>query len=139
MFASAATTMHQRQAGAYKQVHLSTGVSDASPHELVALLYEGFFDALARARGAMRSGNVEAKGRAIGMAVGIVTEGLRGALNLKDGGKLASNLNDLYSYIAFRLLQANLHSDEVMLDECAALVEPIRQAWTQIAVQNPGA
>jgi len=137
MFASAANpSMYQRQAGAYKQVHLNTGVDGASPHGLVVMLFEGLSDALAQARGAMRSRNIEAKGRAISRAVGIVTEGLRGRLNMKDGGKLAVDLDELYGYITVRLIHANLRNDEAALDECVRLLEPVRQAWSQIADQS---
>ena len=137
MFTTATPTlMNQRQAGAYRQVHLSTGVSDASPHQLVSMLFEGLVDALAQARGSMRSGNIQAKGRAISHAVSIVTEGLKGVLNLAQGGPLAANLDGLYSYVAIRLVQANLNNDEAALDECSALIEPVRQAWLQIAGQG---
>jgi flagellar protein FliS len=138
MFASAAnSSMFQRQAGAYKQVHLNTGVDGASPHGLVVMLFEGLTDALAQARGAMRSGNIEQKGRAIGRAVGIVTEGLRGRLNLQEGGKLAADLDELYAYITIRLIHANLRNDESALDECNRLLEPVRMAWSQIADKQP--
>jgi flagellar protein FliS len=137
MFATAAySTMNHRQAGAYKQVHLTTGVSSASPHALVSMLFDGLFDALARARGAMRSGNVEAKGKAISHAVGIVGEGLRASLNLTDGGALAANLDGLYGYVSIRLVQANLGNDEAVLDECVQLLTPVRDAWSQIASQS---
>jgi flagellar protein FliS len=125
--------MYQRQAGAYKQVHLNTGVDSASPHGLVVMLFEGLSDALAQARGAMRSRNIEAKGRAISRAVGIVGEGLRGRLNMQEGGQLAIDLNELYGYITVRLIHANLRNDEAALDECVRLLEPVRQAWSQIA------
>jgi flagellar protein FliS len=137
MFASAASpSVYQRQAGAYKQVHLNTGVDGASAHGLVAMLFEGFNDALAQARGGMRTGNIELKGRAISRAVGIVTEGLRGRLNLQEGGKLAADLDELYGYVTVRLIQANLRNDEAALDECGRLLEPVCQAWSQIADQS---
>ena len=136
MFASAAnSSMFQRQASAYKQVHINTGVDSASPHKLVVMLFEGLTDAMAQARGAIRSRNIEQKGRAIGRAVGIVTEGLRGRLNLQEGGKLAADLDELYAYITIRLIHANLRNDETALDECSRLLEPVRLAWSQIADQ----
>ena len=137
MFASAhSSSMFQRQAGAYKQVHLHSGVDGASPHKLVVMLFEGLTDAMAQARGAIRSRNIEQKGRAIGRAVGIVTEGLRGRLNLQQGGKLAADLDELYAYITIRLIHANLRNDETALDECSRLLEPVRLAWSQIADQQ---
>jgi flagellar protein FliS len=138
MFATAArTSVYQRQAGAYNVVQVSTGVGGASAHGLIGMLYDGLLESLAQARGAIRSKNIEAKGRAVRRALRIVDEGLRAGLNIEDGGQLAAGLNDLYLYISLRLTHANLHNDEKALDECVRLVEPLRSAWAQIADQAP--
>ena len=130
MFAS--SYVGQRQAGAYRQVHVATGVDGATPHGLVAMLFDGLMTAIAEARGAMRNRNIAAKGQAISRAVRIVDEGLSAPLNLAEGGKLALDLRDLYSYVALRLTQANLKNDETALDECVKLIEPLRSAWANI-------
>ena len=119
-------------AGAYHQVGVQTMVCSASPHGLVALLFDGFVAAVHRAKGALRSADVAAKGQAIGHAVRIIDEGLKSALDLKAGGKLAADLSDLYAYVCLRLIQANLNSDEAALDECLNLVSPLREAWHAI-------
>ena len=131
MFASH-SSVTQRQAGAYRQVHASTGVETATPHGLIGMLFDGLLEAIAEARGAMRSGNIAQKGRCIGRAVRIVDEGLSAPLDLEQGGTLASDLRDLYAYIAMRLTEANLRNDDAILEECARLVEPLRQAWREI-------
>lgn len=122
----------QMYAGAYHQVGTHTMVAGASAHRLVALLFDGFVAAVNRARGAMRERDVQAKGRAIGHAVQIIDEGLRAALNLDAGGRLAADLNDLYAYVCLRLTQANLENNEPALDECLRLIQPLREAWTAI-------
>lgn len=126
-------------AGAYHQVGVQTMVSGASAHGLVALLFDGFMAAVHRAKGAMRQGDIAGKGQAIGHAVRIIDEGLKAALDLKAGGKLAADLSDLYAYVCLRLIQANLNSDEAALDECLRLVTPLRDAWQAIGdrVDNP--
>ena len=129
-------TRGQQFAGSYHQFDNIGKVAQASPHGLVALLFEGFFAALNRARGAMRSGEISAKGRAIGHAVRIVDEGLRGALNLSDGGTLAADLADLYAYICLRLTLANRQNNEGALDECVRLMTPLRDAWAGIAAST---
>lgn len=118
---------------AYRQMAAQTSVVDASPHRLVAMLFEGFMEALARARGAMRGKDFEAKGRAIGHACGIVEEGLRGNLDLARGGHLAADLDRLYGYIGMRLTQASARNDEAILDECQRLMQGLREAWDAIA------
>ena len=121
-----------------RQVGAETAVSGASPHKLVAMLFDGFMDSVAQARGAMRSGEIERKGKAVSRAIRIVDEGLRACLDMQGGGSLARDLHDLYGYLEMRLTLSNLRNDEAGLDECQRLMQPLREAWMSIADQvNP--
>jgi flagellar protein FliS len=135
---SSSNTQARQFAGAYHQVGVQTMVAGASAHGLVTLLFDGFMAAVHRAKGAMRQGDVAAKGKAIGHAVRIIDEGLKSALDLKAGGKLAADLSDLYAYVCLRLIEANLNSNEAALDECLALVSPLREAWQAIGDRVDG-
>jgi flagellar secretion chaperone FliS len=119
----------------YSQVGVETRVSGASPHQLVAMLFDGYLECLAKAKGAMRAGNREAKAQALGRAVRIIEEGLRAGLDLRAGGTLARDLDELYTYLTMRLTLANVRGDESLLDECQRLVSPLREAWMSIAPQ----
>jgi flagellar protein FliS len=125
--------------GLYQQVRIESKVDGASPHELVTMLFEGFMEAVAQARGALREQRLEVKGAAIGRAVRIVEEGLRAGLDLRAGGTLARDLDDLYSYLAMRLTLANLRNDESALEECQLLMRPLREAWLAIAEEAEAA
>ena len=135
-----ATSPFGRSAGttpaahAYASLAVETGVSGASPHRLVTLLLDAYVDAIAQAKGALHSQQVELKCRAIGRAARIVDEGLKANLAL-DSGPLAADLAALYAYITLRLTQANLRNDAAALDECLALMQPVREAWASIAPQ----
>jgi flagellar protein FliS len=122
-------------ASAYARVGAETSVNAASAHKLIELLFNGFMDQVALARGAMRARQIEAKGAAITRAARIVEEGLKAGLNLEAGGPLASDLDALYAYVAIRLLAANLRNDESALDECVRLIGPLRDAWVAIGPQ----
>jgi len=122
----------------YSNVGVETSVVDATPHKLVALLFDGFFESVGQARAAMATNQTEVKGRAIGRAVRIVEEGLKASLDLKSGGTLAADLADLYAYVGLRLTQANLRNDPTALEECQALMQPLRDAWGSIAPQIDG-
>ena len=138
MFSSATPSAFGRSYGfanAYARVGVETSVNAASAHKLIELLFNGFMDSLVTARGAMRAGQIEAKGKAIGRAARIVEEGLKAGLNMKAGGRLAEDLDALYAYVALRLLQANLRNDEDALDECVRLIGPLRDAWVAIGPQ----
>jgi flagellar secretion chaperone FliS len=138
MYATMTSPTH-RSAGAfastYQDVGVQTGVDAASPHRLVAMLFDGFVEAVCRAKAAIAEGRIEQRGKAIGRALRIVDEGLKASLDRTRGGALAGDLADLYGYITLRLTQANLRNDNAALDECLALIRPLREAWASIAPQ----
>jgi flagellar secretion chaperone FliS len=121
----------------YREVGARTAVDGASPHKLISLLYAGLAAQIANARGALGRRDVAEKGRAIGHAVRIVDEGLRAALDLQQGGAIASNLGDLYEYLVHRLTHANLKNDDAALRECARLVETLRDGWDAMPAAAP--
>lgn len=123
-------------AQAYRNMAAETGIADASPHRLITMLFDGCLDAMTEARGAMRAKDIERKGRAIGRAVRIVEEGLRGGLNTDAGGRLATDLDQLYRYVSVRLTQANVANSEAAIDECQRLLQPLREAWLGIAADT---
>ena len=121
-----------RSASAYRKIGVETKVDQANPHQLVGMLFDGLQSAVASARGALQRGDISAKGHQIGIAVRILDEGLRGALNLEQGGELAGNLNDLYQYCVMRLTHANLRNDDAALAEVQKLIEPVAAGWKQM-------
>ena len=126
------TSVNSRAASAYKRVSADTGVSTADPHQLVGMLFDGLIQSLNAARGAMERGEIETKGMAIGKAVRILEEGLKGGLNMAQGGDLAKNLNGLYGYAVQRLTLANLRNDRALVTEVIGLIEPLAGSWKQI-------
>ncbi|GAB3372619.1 flagellar export chaperone FliS [Massilia agri] len=125
----------QRGVNAYAKVGLETGVSAASPHKLIVMLYDGALVSILNAAANLKSGNVAAKGAAISKAINIVDNGLRAALDKKVGGEIAQNLDALYEYISARLFKANLENDPAILDEAHALLTDLRDAWNAIDPQ----
>ncbi len=120
-----------QRASMYAKVGLETDVQAATPHRLVAMLFDGTFDAMAQAVQAIQAGNVELKGRALSRAVRILDEGLRAGLDLS-AGQLATDLRELYGYVCMRLTQANLRGDVAAIEECQRLLSPVREAWAAI-------
>lgn len=124
---------------AYAQVGVETGISHASPHRLVAMLYEGALVAINVARGCMQRNETGPKGAALSKAIAIIDEGLKISLDENTGGELARNLKALYEYMSSRLLMANLKNDVAALDEVARLLTELKLAWDQIGAAESGA
>ena len=129
------TSVSSRSASAYQRVHVETAVSEASPHQLVSLLFEGYLQAVSMARAALKQGNIALKGEQIGKAVRIIDEGLKPALNMESGGDLAVNLRGLYGYCVALLTQANLNNDDNALADAARIMLPVAQGWKKMGEQ----
>ena len=122
-------------ATAYANVGVETGVSSASPHKLVIMLFDGALMAITNAMQLIKLGNVAGKGQSISKAISIIDTGLRASLDKTVGGTIAVNLDALYAYMSTRLLTANLNSDVVILQEVHGLLMELKTAWDAIGQQ----
>ena len=123
-----------RAAQVYSGMGLQGRAEEATPHQLITMLFDGALDRLAAAKGAMQRNEIANKGTLISKAITII-DGLRAHLNVEQGGEIAINLKDLYDYMENRLLEANLYNNESHLDEVTVLIKDIREGWIGIAHQ----
>jgi flagellar protein FliS len=113
---------------AYQSVATHGGVAAADPHRLILMLMDGVLERLAKAKGCMQNNAVADKNKLISTAIAIIDE-LRVSLDLKAGGAIAANLDDLYDYMTRQLVKANLNNRIEILDEVSHLLGEIRSAW----------
>ncbi|WBY00623.1 flagellar export chaperone FliS [Ramlibacter tataouinensis] len=129
-------------AGAYARVGAESGAMAASPHQLIAMLFDGAAAAIQMARLQMARRETAAKGKSISKAINIIDNGLKASLDPQaagpDGAALVADLSALYDYINQRLLYANLRNDPGLLDEAGRLLENIASAWRAIAPTAAG-
>ncbi len=100
----------------------------ATPHRLVQMLMSGALNGIAKAKGAIERGEHEARHNEITWTISVI-EALRGALDMKQGGEIAVNLDMLYDYMTRRLYDGDIHKDVEALDEVAGLLREIKLAW----------
>jgi flagellar protein FliS len=122
----------QSGVNAYAKVGMETGVTSASPHKLIVMLFDGAIVSVNAAIMHMKAGNIPEKGAAISKAMMIIDSGLRAALDKKAGGEIAEGLDALYEYMGARLLQANLKNQVDILEEVQRLLGELRGAWNAI-------
>ncbi|MBC2731303.1 flagellar export chaperone FliS [Thiobacillus sp.] len=132
-------TQSRVAANAYANVGLETGVVAANPHQLIIMLYEGAELSVRMAIRHMNEGDLVKKSAAITKASTIILEGLRTALDTRQGGKLAMQLDALYDYMGKRLMLAHLKNQTEPLEEVLGLLRELHDAWKQIGVtgQSP--
>lgn len=130
------TSVSSRSAAAYQRISVETVSQVTPPAQLVNMLLEGLLKHVGTARAAMARNDVAAKGKHIVLAVRIIDEGLRPALDLTNGGDIAANLNGLYGYCVLRLTEANLRNEESPLTDVIRVIEPLADGWKQLAGQG---
>lgn len=119
-------------AHAYANVGLESDVLGASPHKLIVMLYEGAELAVRMAIKHMNEGDIVKKSAAITKASDIILEGLRAALDTRQGGDISAQLDALYDYMGKRLLLGHLKNDTAPLEEVLGLLHELHDAWLQI-------
>ncbi|HDS1211061.1 TPA: flagellar export chaperone FliS [Shewanella algae] len=115
----------------YRKVSLESEISVASPHRIIQLMFNGALERIAQSRYAIEQGDQSSKGIFINKAIGIIT-GLSNSLNMEAGGEIATNLSNLYDFMLRRITEANLNNDVQALDDVAAVLRDIKEAWDAI-------
>lgn len=129
----------QRVANAYSTVQMETRLGgETNGVELVILVLEGVLERLDRARQAMERGEVQERVALIDKLLELISEGLRAHLDMKAGGELAQQLDELYGYCSVRLIEANAKKDPKLLDEVRGLLAPLLSAWRELRAGAAG-
>ena len=126
-----------RSAFAYKVASAEASVSTADSHGLITLLFDALQRTLKAAKSAIEKGDVPEKCKQISSAIRILEDGLILGLNTQDGGPLAKNLRELYSFCVMRLIHANAKKDASAIEEVERVIEPIADGWRQIQGEGP--
>ncbi len=129
-------------AGVYASVAQESAAMNASPAQLITMLFDAARSAIVLARHHMARGDVAGKGRAVSRAVHIIGNGLKASLDVKAGGsegaELVDKLEPLYDYICQRLVLGNLRNDPALLNEAERLLDNVASAWRAVTVRGEG-
>ena len=125
---------YSRNLDAYRQ----SAVGGASPVALVVMLYDGALRFMEAGRVAMEGGDLPAQNAALQRAQKIVLE-LMGALDMRKGGEVASNLMALYSYVLNELVAANLEDRAGGIANAMSTMAELRQGWAELDRQTRAA
>ncbi len=121
-------------ASAYSKLSTTTGVENADPHRLIQMLIDGAIEKINRAKLFMSNNKTAEKGQHISWAISIIG-GLRGSLNMDQGGELSQNLDSLYEYCSVTLVEANVENSLTKLDDVLRVMQQVKEGWDGIREQ----
>lgn len=117
---------------AYRDVALTSKLDGASPHRLIAILYEELDTALATMIAAARAGDqtrlLAGRSRAL-----TILGGLEASLDRDKGGDIAGGLAAIYREARRGLRDAGAANDPQRIEQARAMIAEIADAWARIA------
>jgi flagellar secretion chaperone FliS len=116
---------------AYRQ----TQVQSRSPLELVVMLYDGALRFMNEAKAGFEAGDIKRRAEAMSRTMAIIDQ-LQNTLDMKAGGDIARSLDQLYTYVRDRLLQASMQQSGKPVDEAIAVITNLREGWAEISARE---
>jgi flagellar protein FliS len=113
------------------QAYKDSAILSASPSRLLTMLYDRLLLDLNCAKDALEIEDAATATYRIKHA-GDIVAALAGSLR-RDRWDGADGLLGLYIYVSNALVRASIYRDVQLVDECALLLEPLRQAWHEAA------
>lgn len=114
--------------------YLQQRVENASPAELIRILYEAAIHTLEEALAALYAGDILKRGQAVNKAIEILSE-LQMSLRCDVQPEYSNTLGGLYGYMQRQLIRAHAEQSEAPLQEVARLLRTLAEGWTG-AMQN---
>lgn len=115
------------------QSYQQNAINTASPGELTLMLYNGCLKFIHIAKVAITEKDVEKKNSNLQRAQNIIQELM---VTLNTELEVSKNMMALYDYLYRRLIEANIKSDAVILEEVEEFVTEFRDTWKQVIQIN---
>lgn len=112
----------------YASNFVETAVSEATPHKLVEMMYDGAIKNLTLAKVFIEQENYGKKAEHSNKVLAIINS-LRDGVDMEKGGDVAENLFSLYDYCYRRVIEASSKNNVVMMDEVLDHLKTLNDAW----------
>jgi flagellar protein FliS len=116
------------QVASYREMEILS----ATPERLVVLLFDHLVVHLQRVRIAIDGNDIALRTASLGKARAIVSE-LLSTLDFEKGGKLATDLSALYTFLLGEMVEVGLHRDARKVERLAQIAETLRAGFTGAA------
>jgi flagellar protein FliS len=109
----------------------ATDIANMSPLDLIIKLYDGAIGFLGRAVNAISKGDRIQKLENINKTRAIIDE-LLASLKMEEGGDIAKNLQDLYTFMLVELTRANATGDVEKIMRVQGILKTLKGGWEQV-------
>lgn len=127
-----------------RRIYQDSSIRGATPIELVVALYDSAIADMRRALSAMKSTQIEDRGKEISHALMILQQ-LQGTLDFENGGGAARQFEQFYNLVRAKLLEAQMRGSAELMQQQIRYMSEVRDCWSQArrllesrpAVANP--
>ncbi|MCR5084719.1 MAG: flagellar export chaperone FliS [Succinivibrionaceae bacterium] len=123
--------MYGRNLNAYRKTSLNAEVAVADPYTITKMLYQGIFERLAQAKGAIERGDLALKSKKLSGASAII-ENLRSTLDFTKAKGIAEGLYQIYTFMLDCIADAAVELSTKPIDSAMRAFLPIKRAWDSI-------
>ena len=117
------------------QKYQTEAVTTQQKGKLIVMLYDGAIGFLNTAKEKLEEEDYAMKGVYLGKAQDIVAE-LNNCLDMEAAPDIANDLRALYNFVYRHLSKANIERSTEMIDDCIRVLENLREAWGEVAVET---
>lgn len=110
--------------------YLKNQIETASREQLLIMFYDGAIRFIGQARNAIAVNDISGRNYGINKASAIISE-LAATLDHKIGGKIAEDLDALYTYMINELNTGNIKNDDSRLEVVESLLSDLRKTWVE--------
>ena len=124
--------MYRRSAlSAYTNVDVQTKTSTEKPQELISLLFQKACVLMRQSQEQLKREDNQGFNDSTSHAMQIVL-GLRGVLDLENGGELAAQLYETYTSIAAALFKARAELDASSIEKLYVALSELKEGWEMV-------
>ena len=115
----------------YRKASVNAELAVADPYTITKALFQGVFERLGQAKGAIARGDLAEKAQRIASAQAIIQH-LKDTLDPSHAPEIAHNLALIYDFMLDKLAEATIEMSPQPIDDALRAFMPIKEAWDSI-------
>ena len=115
----------------YRKASVNAELAMADPYTITKALFQGVFERLGQAKGAIARGDLEENAKRLASASAIIQH-LKDTLDPSQAPEIAKNLAFIYDFMLAKIADASMQVSAQPIDDALKVFMPIKDAWDSI-------